>query len=322
MLKIGNVRCASRFMLSPMAGISDLAFRLLNRSFGCELAFVEMINARSLGYKSAKTRKMLETDPADRPLGVQLLGCEERYILRALDILGSYDFEILDFNAACPMKKIVRRGEGASLLQEPGKLKSLLSLMVRHSRRPVTAKIRIGWDDRSINARDVALHAQDAGIKALFIHGRTRQQIYSGKVDYRSIRQVKSALRIPVIASGDIFSVELAQRMFEETGCDGIAVARGALGNPWLFRELEAFFREGRRIPRPTRQEVLEVMKRHLDLCVACHGEKGAVIIFRKFFSWYTKGMRKIRPLREKVSRIRTRKELLLLIDSLSGLPS
>ncbi|MEI6631507.1 MAG: tRNA-dihydrouridine synthase, partial [bacterium] len=172
MLKIGNLKLHSSLILSPMAGVSDLAFRLLNRRFGCELAFIEMINARSLGYRSLKTKAMMATTSKDRPLGVQLLGCEENFILRALDILKQYEFDILDFNAACPMKKVIRRGEGASLMRNPKKFNQLLKLIVKNSSVPVTAKIRSGWDEDSINAREVALYAQDAGVAALFIHGR------------------------------------------------------------------------------------------------------------------------------------------------------
>lgn len=317
MLKIGRLKLPSSFILAPMAGVSDLAFRLLNRKFGCGLAFVEMINARSLGYRSKKTKAMLATTALDKPLGVQLLGCEEKFILRALDILKQYEFDILDFNAACPMKKVIRRGEGSGLLREPKKLGRLLKLVVKNSSVPVTVKIRSGWDDSSINAREVALYAQDAGVNALFIHGRTRAQIYHGRVDYGIIKEVKDALDIPVIASGDIFSVELTKEMLERTGCDGVAVARGSLGNPWIFRELLAFFGDKKAPPQPAREEVVDTMLQHLGLCLQVHGERNGVVIFRKFFSWYTKGMRKVRPLRERVCRLKTKEEMREVIEEL-----
>ena len=313
MLKIGNLKLKSNLILSPMAGISDLPFRLLNREFGAELAFVEMINARSLGYNSKKTRFMLSTEQADKPLGVQLLGCEPNFILRALDILEKYEFDLLDFNAACPAKKVTRRGEGSGLLREPKKLNQLLKLIVKNSSRPVSAKIRAGWDKDSINAREAALYAQDAGISALFIHGRTKAQGYSGTVDYKVIKSVKEALKIPVIASGDILSAQLAEKMLTETGCDGLAVARGSLGNPWIFREIRQFLKNGKNLHRPGSQEVVCIMLKHLDMCVDFYGEKVGVVIFRKFLSWYTRGFRKIRPLREKASRAKTRTEILKL---------
>ncbi|TAN61454.1 tRNA dihydrouridine synthase DusB [bacterium] len=313
MLKIGNLTLKSNLILSPMAGITDLPFRLLNREFGAELAFVEMINARSLGYNSKKTRFMLSTGAQDKPLGVQLLGCEPNFILRALDILEKYEFDLLDFNSACPAKKVTRRGEGASLLKDPKKLNQLLKLVVKNSSRPVTVKIRAGWDKDSLNAKEVALYAQDAGVKALFIHGRTKAQGYSGTPDYKAIKSVKDALKIPVIASGDILSARLAKKMLDETGCNGLAVARGSLGNPWIFREIPAFLKTGKILPRPTSQEVVRIILKHLEMCASFYGERIGVTIFRKFVSWYTRGFRKIRPLREKASRAMTKSDILKL---------
>jgi len=297
-----------------MAGITDLPFRTLNRAFGCELAFVEMLNARSITHKSKKTITMLSTSAKDRPLGVQLLGCEEKFILRALDVIKSYKFDILDFNAACPVKKVVRRGEGAGLLREPKKLAKLVELLVRESKWPVTVKIRSGWDKDSVNAREVALICEDAGARGIFIHGRTRAQGYSGTVDYKIIREVKRTVGISVIASGDILSAQLAQKMMDETGCDGLAVARGALGMPWIFKEISELLNNGKIIAKPKTEEIIETMLVHLDMYVEFHGERVGIVLFRKFFSWYTRGFRKIRPLRERSSRIKMRQEMVDII--------
>jgi len=315
-LAIGTLKLKSNLILSPMAGVSDLPFRMLNREFGCELAFVEMVNVRSLGYNSIRTRQMLKSTGEDSPLGVQLLGKEPQYLKRAMGIIEDYKFDILDFNAACPAKKVTRRGEGASLLKEPKKLNQLLKLIIKESAVPVTAKIRIGWDDTSRNAVQAALYAQDAGIAALFVHGRTKEQGYSGSVDYKSIHCVKKGLDIPVIASGDIFSPLLAKKMFDETGCDAIAIARGSLGNPWIFRQIQAFLKEGKLISKPQKQEIIEVMTRHLKMCVEFYGERTGVMMFRKFFGWYTKGFRKVRPLRERSSRAKTEKQMSGIINS------
>jgi tRNA-dihydrouridine synthase B len=314
MLKIGNLKLKSKLILAPMAGITDLPFRLLNRRFGAELAFVEMINIRSLGYKSRKTQEMLSTNPKDRPLGIQILGCEPDFILRALDILKNYDYDTLNFNAACPVKKVTCRGEGASLLKDPLKLHNLLKLVVKHSPVPVTVKIRTGWDRNSTNAKEVALAAQDAGVSALFIHGRTKLQGYSGTVDYARIKKVKQTLQIPVVASGDVLSVALARKMLEETGCDGLLVARGALGNPWMFQQLEAFLKNGQLIPLPDSEEIAQVMVEHLHSCRNFHGARNGVKIFHKFFGWYTRGFRMIRRLREKAYRAKTEEEMLGVI--------
>ena len=317
MLKIGKLKLKSNLILAPMAGITDLPFRMLCRKFGAELAFVEMINCRSISHKSRRTRQMLSTLPSDKPLGLQILGCEEKYILKSLEVLKGYKFDILDFNAACPAKKVVRRGEGAALLQDEDKFRRLLKLVVKNSWTPVSVKIRAGWDNFSVNARRIAVIAEDCGVNALFIHGRTKAQGYSGQVDYNVIREAKKAIQIPLIASGDIFSGALAAKMIKETGCDGVAVARGALGNPWIFAEIKEYLKKGKAPRSPKREEVSEVMRGHLDTCIDFYGERNGVVLFRKFCIWYTKGMRKVRRLREKVSGARTRQEIEEIISNL-----
>jgi tRNA-dihydrouridine synthase B len=303
-----------------MAGISDLSFRMLNREFGCELAYIEMINSRSISYRSKRTHKMMETCPGDKPLGVQLLGCEEKFVSKALDVLERYKFDTLDFNAACPAKKVVRRGEGSALLKHPEKLGKLIRLIVKNSKVPVTVKVRSGWDAHSINIEHTAKLVEDSGAVALFVHGRTRMQGYSGSVDYSAIRKAKKAVNIPLIASGDVLSAELAKKMFDETGCDGICVARGSLGHPWIFKEIKDYLKKGKLRQHPEPDEIFRVMKGHLERCIDFHGERNGVMIFRKFFIWYTKGFRKVRTMREKSSRVKTKLEMFGLIDGLSGL--
>lgn len=310
MLKIGSLQLKSNLLLSPLAGISDLAFRELNRMFGCELAFTEMLNCRSLSHKSRRTKEMLASNKDDKPLGVQLLGSEPKYLLKALEVVRGYDFDILDFNAACPARKVVRRGEGAALLKEPKKLFNLLVLLVKHSSFPVTVKIRTGWDEDCVNAQEVARYCADAGVQAICIHGRTMKQGYSGKIDYAVIRGVKKVVSIPVIASGDLLSAELAKKMLDETGVDGLAIARGALGNPWIFREIEEYLKQKKLISKPSVAEITDTMLLHLRACGTLYGERIGAVKFRKFFSWYTKGFRVIRPLREKSSRAKTIKEV------------
>lgn len=317
MLKIGGLKIKTRFILAPMAGITDFPFRMFCRGYGCQVAFTEMINVRSLSHKSKKTRQMLFSDKKDRPLGVQILGCEEKYILKGLDVLKKYEFDLLDVNAACPVRKVIRRGEGAALLKDLKHLEKILKLVIANSRAPVTLKIRTGWDRHCVNAPDVGLLAQDCGIKAIFIHGRTKEQAYSGQVDYKPIAETKKAVDIPVIGSGDVFSDLLAKKMFDETGCDALSVARGALGNPWIFKELDAFFKDAKSLARPELGEIKKAMVKHVDAYSKFYDDKVAVILFRKFFSWYTKGLRKIRPLREKISRIKKKEELLGLINQL-----
>jgi len=297
-----------------MAGISDLPYRLINRSFGCGLAFTEMINAGSLSHNSRKTREMISSTVDDRPLGVQLLGADAGIISRSMDVLKEYDFDIIDFNAACPAQKVVSKGKGAGLLREPEKMGKLIEVIVKNTDIPVTVKIRSGWDHTSVNAVEVALRAQDAGVKGLFIHGRTKAQGYSGEVDYNIIREVKEALEIPVIASGDALTPGLIKKMFDKTGCDGVAVARGALGNPWIFPGAAEHLKSGAVPFCPDIHEIARTMKKHLALNISFNGEKFGVIRFRKFFAWYTRGMA-VKNLKSRAFRARTQDEILRLVD-------
>jgi tRNA-dihydrouridine synthase B len=320
MLIIGNLMLPLPCMLAPMAGVSDLSFRLITRAFGAPLAFTEMIDVRALHHNDKRTRHMLSSTPDDRPLGIQLLGNDEKNILKALDALEGYEFDLLDFNAACPTPKITRKGKGAALLKEPRKLRELLKVLVDHSKVPVTVKIRAGWDTDSVNAREIALYAEDAGISALFIHGRTKTQGYSGTVDYQVVKEVKEALKIPIIASGDNISVPLIKKMFDETGCDGVAIARGSLGNPWIFREIIRFFQDGTLCERPDIHECIAVMKNHLNLSVEHYGERKGVSSFHKFFIWYTRGLSGMKLLRDKAFRTDRADELFDVIEELKTL--
>jgi tRNA-dihydrouridine synthase B len=296
-----------------MSGISDLPFRLLNRSFGCELAFTEMISASALAHGSKNTLKMLSVTGDDRPLGVQILGNDPEIIKMALDNVPESDFDLIDLNAACPSRKVVSGGRGAGLLREPLKLQRLLEMIVGYTEKPVTVKIRSGWDETSVNAVEVALRARDAGVSGLFIHGRTRKQGYSGNVDYQIIREVKESVDIPVIASGDALSPVLVSKLFDETGCDGVILARGALGNPWIFRETIAYLKSGTLLERPDADEIVRTMIEHFRSSIDSSGEKIGVIRFRKFFAWYTRGM-VAKELKGRVFRAGSRDEMLRLI--------
>ena len=303
-----------RVILAPLSGISSLPFRALNRNAGCKFAFLEMLNARSLSHTSKKTLRMMLTDKHDSPLGVQLLGKDPYYISKALEKLKDYSYDVLDFNAACPQKKITSHGRGAALLKSPKELQKLLALIVKEVTVPVTAKLRLGWDNEK-DIVDIAKCVQDAGVKAVCVHGRTKAQGYRSPVNYSAIKKVKAALSIPVIGSGDIWSAQMAKKMFDETGCDAITVARGAFGNPWIFNEIDKFLATGKVVSRPTIGEVEQMMKRHLDLYLDFYGEKGGTIEFRKFYIWYTRGFSKIKPLRSNVSQTCNKLEMTGLIE-------
>lgn len=318
-LTLGSLELPSSYVLSPMAGVSDLSFRMICREFGSFLAYAEMVSARALMFGNRKTFQFLTTNVADEPLGIQLLAGDEEVLRRAVRTLEGYRFDLLELNAACPVNKVVRRGEGAGLLKEPPRLYRLLKTLVDVSPVPVTVKIRTGWDEECVNAVEVARLAEDAGVKGIFIHGRTRQQGYGGSISYQVIREVKQAVNIPVIASGNIFSTRLAARMFLETGCDGVAVARGSLGNPWIFRDLLRSENGLHDQQNPKIDEVAHVMRKHLDSSIEEHGERIGVINFRKFFVWYSRGFSNVAPLRKGALSAKTPEEMYLMIDRLMG---
>jgi nifR3 family TIM-barrel protein len=319
-LSIGSLNLPGCALLAPLAGISDRPFRMMNRQKGCAFAFTEMISARSLVNDSSRTLRMLAMSPDDHPLGVQLVGNDAAILVKAIQLLKPFNFDLVDLNAACPARKVIGVGQGASLMREPEKLKQLIRAMVAATDVPVTVKIRAGWDNQSRNAVDAALRAQDAGVKAVFIHGRTRSQGYGGRVSYEAIADVKQALDVPIIGSGDVFSGTHVLEMLRQTGCDGVTVARGALGNPWIFPEIHAAL-EG--VPAPARPEPAEIsacMLEHLDMCVELYGEELGIKRFRKFFGWYSRGFHRIRPLRSAAFQCTTREELAEIIAQLAGM--
>jgi tRNA-dihydrouridine synthase B len=317
MLKIGTLTLSPPLVLAPLSGVSDLPFRLINRRHGCALAFTEMISTQAVIRNVPKTMKMLETTAEDSPLGVQFLGNDEYSFQRTLEVLDMSRFALVDLNAACPVKKVVRRGEGAALMLEPGKLASLLRLMVELSPVPVTVKIRSGWDAASVNAVEVARRAEEAGVSALFIHGRTRAQGYRGTTDYTVIQAVKDAVGIPVVGSGDVLSPELGGKMLGETGCDGLVLARGAMGNPWIFPRMAAYLENGSILQDPDTEEKTGTMLEHFSLCCRHYGPEKALKMFRKFYIWYSRGMRNVKTLREEAMHAKTPEELIEAIHRL-----
>lgn len=310
MLKIGRLKINADLILAPLSGISDLSFRTLCRRYGAKFAFTEMLNACAIKYKSKQTKFMLASYKEDKPLGAQILGRDIKTLLNAVDVILKGDICLIDFNAACPVRKVVRRGEGSALLKEPKLLSEITRALVKHINVPLTVKIRSGWSKENINAVSVAKRLEDAGAAAIFIHARAREQLYSGKANYNVIRKVKESVDIPVIGSGDIFGPKDTERMFKETGCDAVLVARGALGNPWIFKQTERYLKTKKLTPPPTTKERLKTLLEHLDLMIALYGEARALPRFRLFIPYYLKGLPRSHQVNAQISKIKTKAQL------------
>lgn len=313
-LKIGNVELDSPVALAPMAGVTDLPFRILCREQGCGLMCTEMVSAKALLYKNRNTKPLLETKPEERPVAVQLFGSDPEIMSEMALMLEEGPYDIIDVNMGCPVPKIVNNGEGSALMKNPKLAGEILSAMTRKLKKPVTVKFRKGFNDESVNAVEFAKMAEQSGAAAVAVHGRTREQFYSGKADWDIIRQVKEAVSIPVIGNGDIFTPQDAGRMMEETGCDGVMVARGAKGNPWIFSRIDHYLKTGEVLPKQGPEEVKQMLLRHAELLVAFKGEYTAMREMRKHVSWYTAGYPHSAALRNEINLVETMEELTELV--------
>lgn len=303
-LKIGTLTLECPFIAAPLAGITDAPTRMLARKEGAALAYSEMISAKGLYYGSRNTEALLRMYDGDSPLGYQLFGSEPDILGWAARELETRENDVLDLNAGCPVPKVVKNGEGAALMKDTDLLHDLVKAMAENTSKPVTVKIRAGWDSDSVNAVDAARAAEAAGAAAVTVHGRTRAQYYDGSADWSVIADVKRAVSIPVIGNGDVMSGSDALRMMEETGCDFVMIARGMLGNPWIFREARALW-EGKPAPRkPSRADKADMMRKHFDMLCGEYGERNAVRRMRKFVGWYVKGMPGAAAFRRKVNTI------------------
>ncbi|NLY87128.1 MAG: tRNA dihydrouridine synthase DusB [Clostridiales bacterium] len=310
MFKIGSVELENPFVLAPLAGITDAVMRTLCEQQGAAMTCTEMISAKGIYYGDKKTIKLAYIPEGAKPTAIQIFGSEPEIMAYAARKLDSLTNAVIDINMGCPVPKVVKNGDGSALLSNTKLVYEVTKAVVENSSKPVTVKIRKGFDNRNVNAVENALAIEEAGAKAITVHGRTRDQYYSGKADWDIITDVKSAVSIPVIGNGDVFSFQDGIKILDETGCDAVMVARGAMGNPWIFRELIAAYRGDNPLPQPTKEEKISMMTNHLDMLCKLKGEKIAVKEFRKFVVWYTKGMKGCSHVRKEINHIETKKHM------------
>lgn len=316
-MKFGEVLFPNNVFLAPMAGITDKPFRILCREMGCGFVYTEMVSSKGLYYNSAKTHIMLDIDEREAPAGVQLFGSDP-------DIMGSMAGEVcrdkrvavIDINMGCPAPKIVRNCEGSALMKDLPLASKIIKSVVKNSSLPVTVKFRKGWDDSLINAVEFAVMAEESGVSAVTVHGRTRAQMYEGSADWDIIKKVKKSVKIPVIGNGDIVTPEAAKRMLEETGCDGILVARGAMGNPWIFKRIIHYLDTGEVLPEPSPNEKVDMAIRHTVMMVEYKGEVTGIKEMRKHIAWYIKGLRNATMIKNLINTITTKDEMISTLES------
>lgn len=312
---IGKVSLDNPSVLAPMAGVTDLAFRLLAKEMGCGLVYSEMVSAKGLLYENCRTKELLRIDPRERPTAIQLFGSVPGELAEAARQVEAAGADIIDFNMGCPTPKIVKNGEGSALLRSPELAATILKAMVRAVRVPVTVKIRAGWDAGSINAPEFAKMAEQAGVGAIAVHGRTREQYYSGQADWQIIRRVKAAVDIPVIGNGDVRSVQDAERLLRETGCDGVMVGRAACGNIWLFRQIAVYLKTGILTADPPVAERMRTLLRHLDMLMELKGPHTAIREMRRHAACYVKGLAGAAELRVRFNQALTREDFVKILQ-------
>ncbi len=309
-MKIAKLNIEKPIFLAPMAGITDLPFRTICRELGCQVVYTEMISAKGLYYGSERTENMIEIHPQEHPVGIQIFGSEPLLMAKMAEKISESGADLIDINMGCPAPKIVKNGEGSALLKNPVLVGQIVKEVSRATPLPITVKIRKGFDEQSVNAVEIAAIAEQSGADAITVHGRTREQYYSGIADWDIIKEVKSRVSIPVIGNGDIFTAEAAMSMKEKTGCDGIMVARGAQGNPWLFRDILFLFETGTLPPTPTVEERIQIALRHMNMVIQLKGERVGVFEMRKHFSWYIKGLPESGRMRKVINTLSTSAEM------------
>lgn len=308
--KIGDVEIDNPFVLAPMAGVTDLPFRKLCKEQGAGLICMEMVSAKAISFHNKNTEALMEIDKCENPVSMQLFGSEPELMARVAAEIEERPFDILDINMGCPVPKVVNNGEGSALLKNPELIVKIVKSVSSAIKKPLTVKVRIGFENEPVDIVDIAKRVEDAGAAAIAVHGRTRQQYYSGTADWDTIRRVKEAVSIPVIGNGDVDSPEKAEALIKETGCDGVMIGRAVRGNPWLFRELNHYFETGEKLSRPSVEEVREMILRHARMQTDLKGEFTGIREMRKHVAWYTAGMRHSAALRRETNLVSSYEEL------------
>ncbi len=316
-MKIGNLEISNNVFLAPMAGVTDLPFRLLCRQEGCGMLYTEMVSAKAILYNNKNTEDLMRVEPGENPIAIQLFGSDPQIMGEMAKRVEERPFDMIDVNMGCPVNKIVNNGEGSALMKDPVLAGKIIEAMAKSVKKPVTIKIRKGFDDEHVNAVEMAHIAQESGAMAVAVHGRTRQQFYSGKADWDIIRKVKESVSIPVIGNGDIMCAEDAVRMFKETGCDAVMVARGSQGNPWIFNQIAEYMKTGVKPPKPSTEEVKAMIKKHAALLLKYKGEYTGIREMRKHFAWYTAGYPHSASLRRQINDVETFEQLEALVEVL-----
>ncbi|HZK38107.1 MAG TPA: tRNA dihydrouridine synthase DusB [Clostridia bacterium] len=309
-MKIDNIILENPVFLAPMAGITDLPFRLICKEMGCGMVYTEMISSRGLYYRDKKTEKLLKIHPDEKPVALQIFGSASDVMAKAAYMLNDRENAVLDINMGCPTPKIVKNKDGCALMRDIDLAGKIVKAVVKESIKPVTVKIRKGWDEINVNAVEFAKVMEQGGAKAITVHGRTREQFYSGKADWDIIKKVKEAVTVPVIGNGDIFTVEDGMKLLNEIKCDGIMVGRGSLGNPWLFKRLIHYIKTGDLLPEPTPEEKINMALKHLDSAIRHKGERVGIIEMRKHIAWYVKGLKNSASLRDRINKINHKSDL------------